>query len=146
MIAEPIRALLGEDLAGRVEEVLRGAGPEGGDLDLVAGNDGSYLPAGEVERRLRTAALRAGLAGLVHDPDDILPLVDLDAVETDGRGGLRTDLEALLALFRTGEAEPPVLAGAVPAPPGGAPRRSYTMEELGRLTMEEYREARRIGA
>ena len=92
MIAEPIRALLGEDLAGRVEEVLRGAGPEGGDLDLVAGNDGSYLPAGEVERRLRTAALRAGLAGLVHDPDDILPLVDLDAVETDGRGGLRTDL------------------------------------------------------
>ena len=87
-------------------------------------------------------------------PDDILPLVDLDAVETDGRGGLRTDLEALLApirtakpyLFRTGEAEPPVLAGAVPAPPGGAPRRSYTMEELGRLTMEEYREARRIGA
>ena len=154
MIAEPIRALLGEDLAGRVEEVLRGAGPEGGDLDLVAGNDGSYLPAGEVERRLRTAALRAGLAGLVHDPDDILPLVDLDAVETDGSGGLRTDLEALLApirtakpyLFRTGEAEPPVLAGAVPAPPGGAPRRSYTMEELGRLTMEEYREARRIGA
>ena len=113
MIAEPIRALLGEDLAGRVEEVLRGAGPEGGDLDLVAGNDGSYLPAGEVERRLRTAALRAGLAGLVHDPDDILPLVDLDAVETDGSGGLRTDLEALLApirtakpyLFRTGEAE-----------------------------------------
>ena len=90
MIAEPIRALLGEDLAGRVEEVLRGAGPEGGDLDLVAGNDGSYLPAGEVERRLRTAALRAGLAGLVHDPDDILPLVDLDAVETDGSGGLRT--------------------------------------------------------
>ena len=146
MIAEPIRALLGEDLAGRVEEVLRGAGPEGGDLDLVAGNDGSYLPAGEVERRLHTAALRAGLAGLVHDPDDILPLVDLDAVETDGSGGLRTDLEALLApirtakpyLFRTGEAEPPVLAGAVPAPPGGAPRRSYTMEELGRLTMEEY--------
>ena len=154
MIAEPIRALLGEDLAGRGEEVLRGAGPEGGDLDLVAGNDGSYLPAGEVERRLRTAALRAGLAGLVHDPDDILPLVDLDAVETDGSGGLRTDLEALLApirtakpyLFRTGEAEPPVLVGAVPAPPGGAPRRSYTMEELGRLTMEEYREARRIGA
>ena len=43
MIAEPIRALLGEDLAGRVEEVLRGAGPEGGDLDLVAGNDLSLI-------------------------------------------------------------------------------------------------------
>ena len=129
MIAEPIRALLGEDLAGRVEEVLRGAGPEGGDLDLVAGNDGSYLPAGEVERRLRTAALRAGLAGLVHDPDDILPLVDLDAVETDGSGGLRTDLEALLApirtakpyLFRTGRRSRRSWPAPSPRPPAARP-------------------------
>ena len=88
MIAEPIRALLGEDLAGRVEEVLRGAGPEGGDLDLVAGNDGSYLPAGEVERRRRTAALRAGLDSMQEKAD---------ALVRQSREEAQTDAEALKA-------------------------------------------------
>ncbi|MFQ8759321.1 MAG: hypothetical protein ACLSAF_07595 [Intestinimonas sp.] len=90
-------------------------------------------PRGRWSGALRTAALRAGLAGLVHDPDDILPLVDLDAVETDGSGGLRTDLEALLApirtakpyLFRTGRRSRRSWPAPSPRPRRRAPQKLY---------------------
>ncbi|TVX91894.1 phage scaffolding protein [Paenibacillus agilis] len=45
MIVESIRMLLGEELALQVETALQGKGKEGKDVDLVVGNDGSYVPA-----------------------------------------------------------------------------------------------------
>lgn len=44
MIIESIKKLLGDDLAQKVEEALKGKGESGKDVDLVAGNDGSYVP------------------------------------------------------------------------------------------------------
>lgn len=49
MIVESIKELLGEELAGKVETALKGKGKEGKDLDLVVGNDGSYVPADKHE-------------------------------------------------------------------------------------------------
>ena len=45
MITESIRILLGEELAQRVEEAIKGKGKDGKDIDLVVGNDGSFVPA-----------------------------------------------------------------------------------------------------
>lgn len=49
MIHESIRKLLGEDLAKQVEEAVKGKGKDGKDLDIVCGNDGSYVPADKHE-------------------------------------------------------------------------------------------------
>lgn len=49
MIHESIRKLLGEDLAKKVEEAVKGKGKDGKDLDIVVGNDGSYVPADKHE-------------------------------------------------------------------------------------------------
>ena len=55
---EKIKELLGEELAGQVEAALKGKGKDGRDIDLVIGNDGSYVPAEklETERQARTSA------------------------------------------------------------------------------------------
>jgi len=45
MIHESIKKLLGDDLAKQVEEALKGKGKDGKDMDIVIGNDGSYVPA-----------------------------------------------------------------------------------------------------
>ena len=45
MIAEGSKTALGADLAGQVEAALKGKGKDGKDMDLVVGNDGSYVPA-----------------------------------------------------------------------------------------------------
>ena len=49
MIHESIRKLLGEDLAKQVEEAVKGKGKDGKDIDIVCGNDGSYVPADKHE-------------------------------------------------------------------------------------------------
>ena len=49
MIHESIKKLLGEDLTKQVEEALKGKGKDGKDVDLVIGNDGSYVPADKYE-------------------------------------------------------------------------------------------------
>lgn len=48
MIIEGIRNLLGEDLAKQVETALKGKGKDGKDVDLVVGNDGTFVPAEKV--------------------------------------------------------------------------------------------------
>ena len=55
---EKIKELLGEELTGQVEAALKGKGKDGRDIDLVIGNDGSYVPAEklETERQARTSA------------------------------------------------------------------------------------------
>lgn len=44
MIIESIKKLLGDELAGKVEAALKGKAEGGKDVDLVAGNDGTYIP------------------------------------------------------------------------------------------------------
>ena len=45
MIAQNIKAILGEELALQLETALQGKGKDGKDVDLVVGNDGSFVPA-----------------------------------------------------------------------------------------------------
>ena len=182
MITESVKTILGEDLANQVEAALKGKGKDGKDVDLVVGNDGTFVPAEkfngansgktsaenalkaaaealkaiggsgdpakiaddvktaqttidtlrtdhqkEIARIQKNTALRLALADKAHDPADIISLLDLDKIEVDDAGGLKTDLEGLLKplketksyLFKSQEPEKnPVVKGAKPADPG----------------------------
>lgn len=182
MITESIKTILGEDLAAQVETALKGKGKDGKDVDLVAGNDGTFVPAEkyngansgktsaenalkaaaealkaiggtgdpakiaddvktaqttldtlrndhqkEIARIQKNTALRTALASKAHDPADIISLLDLEKIEVDDAGGLKTDLDGLLKpfqdskpyLFKTQEPEKnPDIKGAKPADPG----------------------------
>lgn len=187
MIIEGIKTLLGGELSAQVEAALKGKGKDGKDVDLVIGNDGSFVPAdkyngansgktsaenalkaaaealkaiggtgdpakiaddvknaqttianlqathdAEIKKISKNAALRMALNGKVHDPSDIIGLLDLDKIDVDDTGSLKTDLEGLLKpiketkayLFKE-ESKPgaPDIKGAKPAEPGapGAP-------------------------
>ena len=86
MITEGIRTALGEELANQVEEALKGKGKDGKDLDLVVGNDGSYVPVDKfntatsgkstAEAALKAAAEALKEIGGTGDPakiaDDVL--------------------------------------------------------------------------
>lgn len=187
MIIEGIKSLLGDELSAQVEAALKGKGKDGKDVDLVIGNDGSFVPAekyngansgktsaenalkaaaealkaiggtgdpakiaedvknaqttianlqathdAEIKKISKNAALRMALNGKVHDPSDIIGLLDLDKIDVDDTGSLKTDLEGLLKpiketkayLFKE-ESKPgaPDIKGAKPAELGapGAP-------------------------
>ena len=182
---DKIKELLGEELAGQVETALRGKGKEGRDVELVIGNDGSFVPAEKVnaerqarmtaeaalkdaaaalkgvggsgdpakiaedvqaaQQRLtqlesnykkeldsirRISALKLGLAGKVHDPQDILQLMELDKIELDDAGNLKTPIDDLIKPIReskpylfvedkpAGLDTPPAVGGVKPADPG----------------------------
>lgn len=182
MIIEGIKSLLGDELSAQVEAALKGKGKDGKDVDLVIGNDGSFVPAdkyngansgktsaenalkaaaealkaiggtgdpakiaddvknakttianlqathdAEIKKISKNAALRMALNGKVHDPSDIIGLLDLDKIDVDDTGSLKTDLEGLLKpiketkayLFKE-ESKPvaPDIKGAKPAEPG----------------------------
>lgn len=187
MIIEGIKSLLGDELSAQVEAALKGKGKDGKDVDLVIGNDGSFVPAdkyngansgktsaenalkaaaealkaiggtgdpakiaddvknakttianlqathdAEIKKISKNAALRMALNGKVHDPSDIIGLLDLDKIDVDDTGNLKTDLDPLLkpikeskAYLFTEPAKPgaPDIKGAKPAEPGapGAP-------------------------
>ena len=182
MITESVKTILGEDLTNQVEAALKGKGKDGKDVDLVVGNDGTFVPAEkyngansgktsaenalkaaaealkaiggsgdpakiaddvkkaqttietlrtdhqkEIARIQKNTALRMALADKAHDPADIISLLDLDKIEVDDAGALKTDLESLLKplkeskayLFKTQEpAKNPDIKGAKPAGPG----------------------------
>mgnify|MGYP000540343528 FL=1 len=187
MIIEGIKSLLGDELSAQVEAALKGKGKDGKDVDLVIGNDGSFVPAdkyngansgktsaenalkaaaealkaiggtgdpakiaddvknaqttianlqathdAEIKKISKNAALRMALNGKVHDPSDIIGLLDLDKIDVDDTGSLKTDLEGLLKPIKETKAylfkeDPkpgaPDIKGAKPAEPGapGAP-------------------------
>ena len=187
MITESVRTILGEDLANQVEAALKGKGKDGKDVDLVVGNDGSFVPAEkfngansgknsaenalkaaaealkaiggsgdpakiaedvktaqttidtlrtdhqkEIARIQKNTALRLALSDKAHDPADIISLLDLDKIDVDDAGNLKTDLDGLLKPIKeskgylfTEPAKPgaPEIKGAKPAEPGapGAP-------------------------
>lgn len=185
MIHESLKTILGEELTGKVEAALKGKGKDGKDVDLVVGNDGTFVPSdkfeaiktqsGSAEKALKAAAdalkaiggsgdpakiaedvktaqttintlqtnhtteikkiqkntaLKLALNGKVHDPADIISLLDLEKVEVDDSGSLKTDLEGLLKpikeskayLFKEQTQENPDIKGAKPAGPGAAPK------------------------
>ena len=45
MITESVKTILGADLSSQVEAALKGKGKDGKDVDLVVGNDGTFVPA-----------------------------------------------------------------------------------------------------
>ena len=203
MIFESIKTLLGDALTAQVETALKGKGKDGKDVDLVVGNDGTFVPADKYEGEKRRAtsaenalkkaaeavkdlggsgdptkleedagkakttietlktehkkeiagirkdtALRMALSGKVHDPADVIGLLDASKIEVGEDGALKTDLEALLKpiqeskpyLFKSAEPAPnPNLSGAKPAPETpGASAKQPTMEEIEKMSMEEY--------
>ena len=81
MIIEGIRNLLGEDLTKQVEAALKGKGKDGKDVDLVIGNDGTFVPAekyngansgkASAENALKAAAEALKAVGGSGDPAKI---------------------------------------------------------------------------
>lgn len=186
MLCDTIKTILGNELTAQVEAALKGKGKDGKDVDVVVGNDGTFVPIEkytgvqsqaskaesmvkavadflkgiggsgdpaklsedvkaalgkidtlnkehqkEIEQIKKNTAVRLALAGKVHDPADVLPMLALDAIELDAAGGLKTDLDGMLKpiqeqkpyLFKVrqnGPADPP-LKGAKPAEPGLPP-------------------------
>lgn len=189
-LAENIKTALGSELASKVEEALKGKGKDGKDLDLVVGNDGTFVPAhkydtektradnaekalksaaeglkniggsgdttkiaddlkkaqenitklqddhkAEISKMQKNNAVKAALAGKVHDPADILSLLEMDKIEIDDNGGLKTDLEGMLKpikeskayLFKNDDAGGQQVTGAKPAGAGkGEPAAKVT--------------------
>lgn len=79
MILETIKNLLGEELTTQVETALKGKGKDGKDIDIVVGNDGSYVPAAKYneEKSLRATAEQA-----VKDRDK--QIEDLSKIDAAG--------------------------------------------------------------
>ena len=84
----------------------------------------------------KNVALKMALSGMVHDPDDIVGLLDMSTVEIDDKGNLKTNIDDMVKsiketkpyLFKEQKKAPePVVSGAKPADPqvtnptGGAP-------------------------
>lgn len=181
MITESVKTILGAGLSNQVEAALKGKGKDGKDVDLVVGNDGTFVPADkyngansgktsaentlkaaaealkaiggsgdpakiaddvktaqttletlrtnhqkEITRIQKNTALRMALANQAHDPADIISLLDLDKIEVDAAGALKTDLDGLLKplkeskayLFKSQDPANPDIKGAKPADPG----------------------------
>ena len=205
---EKIKELLGEELAGQVEAALKGKGKDGRDIDLVIGNDGSYVPAEklETERQARTsaetalknaaaalkgvggsgdpakiaddvaaaqqkltdlesgykkelagikrtAAVKLGLAGKVHDPEDIIKLLEMDKIELDDAGNLKTSIDELVKSIKeqkpylfvedkpTGTGGTPTIKGTKPADPGNGGKGNPDFSKMSYSEFAAYVEA-----
>ena len=129
MIADNIKALLGEDLTKQVEAALKGKGEKGADFDLITENGKNTVPLethqqlqSQLARLQKTTAIKLGLGANVHDPDDIISRLNLDDLELDDQGALKTELETLIKPIRESKPylfkDPPKpgldLQGAVP--------------------------------
>lgn len=205
---EKIKELLGEELTGQVEAALKGKGKDSRDIDLVIGNDGSYVPAEklETERQARTsaetalknaaaalkgvggsgdpakiaddvaaaqqkltdlesgykkelagikrtAAVKLGLAGKVHDPEDIIPLLEMDKIELDDAGNLKAPIDELVKSIKeqkpylfvedkpTGTGGTPTIKGTKPADPGNGGKGNPDFSKMSYSEFAAYVEA-----
>lgn len=92
----------------------------------------------------KICALRAALQGVVHDPQDVLPLLEQAQIEVDERGRVGDELTQELEKIRRKKpylflAEEKTLTGACPAPVSDEQgMRHFTLDELGQLSMQEY--------
>lgn len=81
MITESVKTILGADLSNQVEAALKGKGKDGKDVDLVIGNDGTFVPAekyngansgkASAENALKAAAEALKAVGGSGDPAKI---------------------------------------------------------------------------
>ena len=205
---EKIKELLGEELAGQVEAALKGKGKDGRDIDLVIGNDGSFVPAEKVnaERQARTsaetalknaaaalkgvggsgdpakiaddvaaaqqkltdlesgykkelagikrtAAVKLGLAGKVHDPEDIIKLLEMDKIELDDAGNLKAPIDEVVKSIKeqkpylfvedkpTGTGGTPTIKGTKPADPGNGGKGNPDFSKMSYSEFAAYVEA-----
>lgn len=118
MIIEGIKTILGEDLAKQVEEALKGKGKDGKDIDLVIGNDGSFVPVDKfdglktqsesAEKALKAAADALKAVGGSGDPAKIA-----DDVKTAQNtiNTLQSDHQAEIAKLQKNTALKMALAG-----------------------------------
>jgi len=83
MIHETIKTLLGEDLTKSVEEALKGKGKDGKDVDLVVGNDGSYVPSTKYDQLKAEKAASDKLATDVQAQLTALKATDPEKLKTD---------------------------------------------------------------
>ena len=83
MIHETIKTLLGEDLTKSVEEALKGKGKDGKDVDLVVGNDGSYVPSAKYDQLKTEKAASDKLATDVQAQLTALKATDPEKLKTD---------------------------------------------------------------
>ncbi len=89
MIIESIKKLLGDELAKQVEAALKSKGSDGKDVDLVAGNDGTYVPKAkfdEINEKHKAADQLAKdtqktLDGLKDAGDPVKLKADLEAAQ-----------------------------------------------------------------
>lgn len=95
MIFESIKTLLGDELAAQVETALKGKGKDGKDVDLVVGNDGTFVPADkyEGEKRRATSAENA-LKKAAEAVKDLGGSGDPTKLEEDA-GKAKTTIETL---------------------------------------------------
>lgn len=205
---EKIKELLGEELTGQVEAALKGKGKDGRDIDLVIGNDGSFVPAEkmETERQARTsaetalknaaaalkgvggsgdpakiaddvaaaqqkltdlesgykkelagikrtAAVKLGLAGKVHDPEDIIELLEMDKIELDDAGNLKAPIDEVVKSIKeqkpylfvedkpTGTGGTPTIKGTKPADPGNGGKGNPDFSKMSYSEFAAYVEA-----
>ncbi len=83
MIHETIKTLLGEDLTKLVEEALKGKGKDGKDVDLVVGNDGSYVPSTKYDQLKTEKAASDKLATDVQAQLTALKATDPEKLKAD---------------------------------------------------------------
>lgn len=85
----------------------------------------------EIAKIQKNTALRMALSGQAHDPADIISLLDLNTIDVDDSGNLKTDLEGVLKPIKESKAylfkdqtpkEGPDIKGAKPADPGAPPK------------------------
>lgn len=118
MITESVKTMLGPELAAQVETALKGKGKDGKDVDLVVGNDGSFVPAEKfngansgktsAENALKAAAEALKAIGGSGDPAKIAEDVKTAQATIDT---LRTDHQNEIAKIQKTTALRLALAG-----------------------------------
>lgn len=122
---------LEEDIKMRDKQLddLRKVDPEQlqAEIDRLKGENKTALEnyQKDVARLQKETAIKLDLSGKVHDPSDILTLLDLEQVEMDEQGNLKTNLKDLLKPIQekkpylfVGKETQPRIKGTVPAGAG----------------------------
>ena len=96
-----------------------------------------------------STAVKLALQGKVHDPEDIIKLLDMEKIEVDENGALKTDINDIVKPYResksylfvqdTKSEQQTTINGAQPAGTGAGTAKNYTPEQIGNMSMSEYR-------
>ena len=140
--AESLKAVGGSGDPSKIAEDVKAAQSKIDDLGKAH--------KAELQKIQRATAIKTALVGKVHDAEDIIKLLDMDALEVDDSGALKSNVDDLLKpikeakpyLFVEEKAAEPAQAainGAQPAGTSAATAKTYTPEQVGQMSMSEYR-------